>query len=103
MVAGGKAYPSGDIKDTTFIYDVTADSWSPGPAMSGIRYYHTCKLITDANGDKKVFAVGGLKPSNSPPFHVDMDVYDVASQTWSICTITNRNIYQLNVLILFPI
>ena len=101
MVAGGEAFPSGDEKDTTYIYDVTADSWSTGATMSSVRYWHTCKLITDANGDKKVLAVGGMDGVYANKY--DMDVYDVATQTWSAGTMTNGYIYQLNVLIISPI
>ena len=99
MVAGGTDFPADNTKDTVFIYDATADSWSAGTAMSSVRSHHTCKLITDANGDKKVLAVGGVDGAFANQY--DMDMYDVATQTWSLGMLTNRYIYQLNVLILF--
>ena len=84
MVAGGLWNNGHEYRTDTFIYDVAGDTWTHGPNMTVGRTGHTCKLITDANGDKKVLAVAGA--TGHPRGHVivdSVDIYDVAAETWS--------------------
>ena len=84
MVAGGE-WQDGtySYSKSTYIYDVAGDTWTEGPLMPGARSGHTCKLITDANGDKKVLAFAGA--TGGPNAHSivgTVDIYDVATETW---------------------
>ena len=81
-MAGGHKSGTGLI-DKTFLYHVTNDAWSEGPPMSEARWGHTCQLITDANGDRKVMAVAG---KTSGGFANSVDIFDVDSQTWTLGT-----------------
>lgn len=83
-MAGGHKSGTGGI-DKTFVYHVTNDTWTEGPPMSEARWGHTCQMITDANGDKKVLAVAGKIGSE---FANSVDIFDVDSQTWSLGTYT---------------
>ena len=91
LVAGGHKSGVGAI-DKTFLYHVTDDAWSEGPAMSDIRWGHTCQLITDANGDKKVLAVAGKTDAG---WSDSVDIFDVNSRTWSIGIYTHCQIMVL--------
>ena len=81
-MAGGHKSGTGGI-DQTFLYNVTGDSWSQGPSMSENRWGHTCQLITDANGDKKVLAVSG-KSGSPEVFTNSVDIFDVTNRTWTL-------------------
>ena len=80
MVIGGRDVSDSPSKNATWIYDVTGDSWSPGPEMTTARSKHVCKLITDCDGSDKVVVVGGdgeMGGMNST------EIYDINSGSWS--------------------
>ena len=65
----------------TWLYDVAADTWSEGPQMAIPRQQHSCKLITDCDGNKQVVVVGGeVSPGQKTN---STEIYDVNSGTWS--------------------
>ena len=89
LVAGGHKSGEG-ATDKTFMYHVTYDLWISAPPMSDVRWGHTCQLITDANGDKKVLAVAG---KTSAGFADSVDIFDVNSLAWSIGIYTHCQIH----------
>ena len=83
IFAGGVPVPSGpgpNFSSTVNIYDITNNSWSTS-SLSQAR-----TGITVATMGSKVFFAGGtgFLPSNSIGLTSRVDVYDVATDTWSV-------------------
>ena len=51
--------------------------------MTLARHSHTCKLITDCDGNKQVVVVGGAAPPAAQYGTNNTEIYDVDSGTWS--------------------
>ena len=88
LVAGGHYDGDATYSDATWILDLSDGddgTWASGGTMTKVRTRHTCKLITDANGDQKVLAIGGDTgaPGVTADLGKDVDIYDVATDTWS--------------------
>jgi len=68
---------AGDPKDVLYIYDIAANTWSPGaPPPSGRAAYGIAAV------DGAIYRIGGCADAACTP-SADVDVYDIDSDTWS--------------------
>jgi N-acetylneuraminic acid mutarotase len=81
---GGKIYVAGGYYFTTlnslFIYDIASDSWSQGAHLP-----NTVVGAMTGTWDGKLYLAGGTRVLLDPYLPVDrVDVYDIATDTWSV-------------------
>ena len=79
LIVGGVANKGGATNEVE-IYDAATNSWSRADSLHNPRYNHSATLLADG----RVLVAGGFTPGK---FHTPMktaEVYDVASDRWSV-------------------
>ena len=77
MALGGANINTGDVLNSTEVYDFSTKTWSPGPSMLSERQCGIFQLV----GDKKIYAVGG--EDSTQAVATTMEVLDLPTQTWT--------------------
>jgi hypothetical protein len=81
LVCGGLATLSDtlDVRASAELFDPSADRWSPTPAMSTPRVFHTATALADGT----VLVTGGLARMASLSPLTSAEVFDPRSDSWS--------------------
>ena len=87
-------------RDRTYFYNMETNSWTNGPTMEMTRSYHTCDLVTHADGTRDIVIVGGqgttcsLGTNNVEIIHLDSNsqTHRSGNKDWHLLTLQNNSI-----------
>lgn len=77
-VFGGENISTGEVYNTTLIYDIPGNSWSTGASMPDKRAFMASGFF---NG--KVYLVGGYNTGSVDPSFAETWEYNIATNTWA--------------------
>ena len=86
MHIGGTDVFSATSFNSTYILDLSANTWSTGPQMSQARTFFSCNLI-ERCGRKEIVVMGGMSQdifcdSSISCFTPSVEIYDIEASVW---------------------